>query len=231
MSRIVLARLALDSLAAVLMVAALAYWWLGNLAHEVIGTALFGLVALHAWFNRRWYLGLFRGRYDARRGAAAAVNLAFLVVMAVVLVTSILMSRDVFAFLGIEADFRMRDIHMFASYWAVALLGVHLGLNWLIVMNVTRGALGLRGRHPLRTWGLRAATACIALQGVQASTEMTFGTKLALSHALDMWDFTSQVPRFFVNYGAIIGLYAVIGHYARLLLTGLRRRAPLPPTR
>lgn len=217
-------RLGLDLLAVLLMVAALAYWGFGNFAHELIGTALFALILLHGWFNRHWYGGLFRGRYDARRWTMVVVNLAFLAVMALMLVTSLMISRDVFAFLGLEAGFRLREIHLFAAYWSIAILGAHLGLNWQKVMNMARAILGLRGRSATRTWVLRILAMLIAVQGVFASGAMGFGAKLSLTMALDMWDFSSQTPRFFLNYGAILGLYAVIAHAAMVLLP--RRKSP-----
>lgn len=223
MSRLFLLRLGLDGLAAMLMIAALAYYWLDNLAHEMIGTAVFGLIGLHAWFNRRWYGALARGRYDAGRVVLAAVALGFLAVMAVLLGTSLLVSRSLFAFLGIEAGYSAREGHLFAAYWAVAFLGVHLGLNWQTVMNVVRGRLGLRRRHAARTWTLRAGALAVAAFGGQASSDMTFGTKLAFSYALDMWDFNAETPRFFLNYGAILGLYATLAHYAMALLRQRRR--------
>lgn len=224
MTRYFALRLGLDLLAVLLMIAALAYWGFGNLAHEVIGTALFALIALHGRFNRRWYAALFRGRYDTRRRAMVAVNAAFAATMAVLLATSVMISRDVFAFLGIEAGFRLREIHLFAAYWSTAILGLHLGLNWPKLTNMVRSILGLRGHSSLRIWVLRSLAALIAVQGVLASGEMGFGAKLSLTMALDMWDFTSRTPRFFLNYGAIIGLYAVIAHTAMALLR--RRKSP-----
>lgn len=228
MNRTMLLRLVLDGLAAVLLIASLAYYWLGNLPHEIIGTTVFLLVFLHGWFNRRWYLPLMRGRYDARRAVTAIVNLGFLAVMAVLLVSSILVSRSLFGFLGFDAGFGAREVHMFSAYWVVAFLGVHIGLNWQRVMGLCRNAAGLRGNHSGRAWGLRIIAAAIAVQGVLASSEMMLGTKLSLNYAMEMWDFNAQTPRFFLTYGCILGLYAAVAHYA---LIGLRYRGRAAVTR
>ena len=55
MNRLFLLRLAFDLTAASLLLIGLAYWWLGNIAHEVAGTAMFVLLIVHNVFNRRWY--------------------------------------------------------------------------------------------------------------------------------------------------------------------------------
>ena len=41
MSRVFLMRLGFDLVAAALLLFCLSYWWLGNVTHEVAGTALF----------------------------------------------------------------------------------------------------------------------------------------------------------------------------------------------
>ncbi|MFS8049646.1 hypothetical protein [Rhizobium sp. BR 314] len=46
-------RLVLGFASLALIVLRLAYWWLGNLSHELFGTALFALAIVHNVFNRR----------------------------------------------------------------------------------------------------------------------------------------------------------------------------------
>ncbi|WGD32239.1 DUF4405 domain-containing protein [Ancylobacter sp. WKF20] len=214
-------RLFLDFGAAILLIAGLAYYWLDNLAHELIGSAFFALIAAHAIFNRRWYGALLKGRYDAKRSIAVAVNLTFLGVILILLVSSVGLSRSLLGFAGFDPGYAVRQIHMLAAYWAIACLGVHLGLQWPTVMKIARSALRIRVSNPWRTAFLRMTALTIALYGIRSSFDMTFGSKLVLSYTLDMWDFHTQTLRFFVNFGAIIGLYAALTHYG---LTGLQRR-------
>lgn len=53
MSPFFVIRLLLDFTAAGLLLAALAYWWLDNTSHELIGTGMFILLLSHNVFNRR----------------------------------------------------------------------------------------------------------------------------------------------------------------------------------
>ncbi len=217
-------RLLLDFVAIGLLIACLAYWWLGNLAHEVIGTALFALILLHNVFNRRWYGTVTKGRRDLHRVINITAILCFAGAMLVMLVTSLLISRDLFAFMALDGAFSVRAIHTFTAYWAMLFLAVHLGTRWTTVMHICRYTLGITGQRAWRTWTLRALAAGIALNGALVSSEMGFGTKLMLRYSLDMWDFNAETPRFFVNWLSMIGLYAALTHYALAWLQARRRR-------
>jgi hypothetical protein len=214
-------RLFLDAVQAVLFVAALAYWWQGNTTHEVIGTILIALLIAHVIFHRRWFGALGRGRYDLARRLATGGNLLVLVAMVTLLVTSLLLSRTVFAFLPLEGGMTAREAHILAAYWLVVIVGMHVGLNWWRVMPAMARLLGVTEVSPIRRIVLRVAAALVSAYGVLAIGEMALGSKLINQVTLDMWDFSTDLGRFFFNYAAILGLVATLTHY---LLTWAKRR-------
>jgi hypothetical protein len=211
-------RLVLDFLAVALIIACLAYWWLENLYHELFGTALFALVIMHHVFNRRWYGGVTKRRIDAARLINLVIIFFLAIGMTVMLVTSFLVSRDLFPFTALSGAFAVREIHMFAAYWLLLIIAVHLGTRWSVVMNTVRATLGLSSRNAARTMALRAAALVTALWGVKSSFKMAFGAKLMLTYSLDMWDFNESTFGFFINYASIVGLYAAATHYGLLLI-------------
>lgn len=207
-------RLILDSIAIGLIIACLAYWWLDNLYHELFGTALFALVVAHNVFNRRWFGAVTRRKMDAAR----VVNLVTIVCLAsamiIMLVTSILISRDVAPWLALDSAFAVREIHMFAAYWLLLILAIHVGTRWSFVMATVSAALGISKRSSLRTVLLRLLALGLVGWGVKSSFEMAFGSKLLLSYSLDMWDFNESTAAFFMNYASIVVMYGAITHYA-----------------
>lgn len=221
MSNMFRLRLLLDFLAVGLVIACLAYWWLDNLGHELFGMGLFALVAVHNVFNRRWYGTVSKGRRDPVRIFNIVTIFCLAVAMLIMLVTSLLISRDVFHFLSLDGAFAVREIHMFAGYWLLLIIAVHLGTRWTVVMTVFRGMLGLHEGGLFRTTLARVLALAIVAWGVESSFEMAFGSKLMLTYTLDMWDFTESTLGFFLNYGSIVGLYASITHYG---LVGVRSR-------
>jgi hypothetical protein len=216
-------RLLLDFLAVALIVACLAYWWLDNLSHELFGTVLFALVICHNIFNRRWYGNVRKGRRDTVRLFNIITIVCLAVVMLVMLATSLLISRDLFSFMALDGAFAVREIHMFAGYWTLFIIAIHLGTRWTVVMNTARATLGLTTRSTVRTIALRAAAIVIAIWGVKSSFDMAFGSKLMLTYSLDMWDFNESTLQFFVNYGSIVGLCAVVTYYGLNLIRQVAR--------
>jgi len=206
-------RLLLDFLAVALIIACLAYWWLDNLSHELFGAALFVLVLVHNVFNRRWYGGVAKRRMDATRILNLVTIICLAIGMLVMLVTSLLVSHDLFPFTALSGAFAVREIHMFAGYWVLLIIAIHLGTRWEVVMNVFRTTFDLQQANAVRAWSARILALVVAAWGVKSFSEMAFGSKLMLTYSLDMWDFNESTLGFFLNYGSIVGLFAAVTHY------------------
>lgn len=216
-------RLLLDFTAVGLIIACLAYWWRDNLSHELFGTALFALVIVHNVFNRRWYGAVSKGRRDATRVFNIVTIVGLALAMVVMLVTSVLISRDLFSFLALDGGFAVREIHMFSGYWVLLIIAVHLGTRWAVVMNACRTMFGITNQNLARTIAVRCAAVAIAMWGIRSCFEMAFGSKLMLTYSLDMWDFNESTLGFFVNYASIVGLCVAVSHYTLELVRSVNR--------
>lgn len=221
MSRVFLMRLGFDLVAAALLLFCLSYWWLGNVTHEVAGTALFLLLILHNVFNRRWYAdAATRGRQ--RRGLFnLTATILLLVSMLVLLVTSVLISNALSSIMSAYGGFTVRQIHIAASYWAVILVSIHLGLRWPMLMGVVRGWFGITRPSEIRTLTLRLVAAVIAAYGLGSSQAQALGTKLSIQMTLDWWNFEESVAGFFLHWMAIAGLFIALTYYTKLGLANL----------
>lgn len=224
MNKTFLLRLVLDAVAAGLLLAALAYYWLDNTAHELIGTGMFLLLIVHNIFNRRWYSAIPKARAP-RRLIDVVLTLALLAAMGVLLATSVMISRTVFSFLQLGGGFTARQVHLFAAYWSLAFVAIHLGLRWQRVMHAMRSAFHITGQSAVRTVALRLIAAAIAVHGLRSSFVMGAGTKLALQMSLDGWDFEASAVGFFLNWASIAGLYIFVTHYALMRIQKMKRKA------
>ncbi len=162
MKKLFITRLLLPGCMATLLLLSLAYWWLDNRPHEVFGTALFVMLAWHVGVNRLWFTNLLRGRYDARRTVTALLHLLLIGNMLVLLITSIIISKSLFASLPIPDSIYLRDIHWFSAYWVMIIVGVHLGLHWTRVMAVVRSCLGMTSQSRVAIWALRLTAVAVA---------------------------------------------------------------------
>lgn len=207
-------RLVFDATAASLLLIGLAYWWLGNAVHEVAGTAMFLLVILHNFFNRRWYGSIGRTSRDARGALNASVTLLLLIAMLTLLLTSALISHALPRALTSGGEAFARRIHSFAAYWALIILAIHLGLRWPVIMSAARGLFGISEPSAARAFALRLIAGAIAIHGVWSSFELGVGARLAMEATPDWWDFEAAAAGFFRHCVAIVGLYAALTHYA-----------------
>lgn len=221
-------RLLFDASAAVLFVAALAYWWLGNLAHEAFGLAVFALLAAHNVFNRRWYGRVARLVRRPRGAATVALNLALLAAMLVLAVTSVLISRSLLGELvpggGFGGGLGAVEAHILAAYWAIVLAGAHVGLNWPIVVGWAATALGAWVARPPAAVAAWLVAFAIAAEGLDAFAAHGIGDKLIGRPALVMWDFGAATPAFFADHLAVLALFATAARLAVVIGSRLSRR-------
>ena len=205
-------RLFLDFLAVGLLLAALAYDWLGNAAHEVIGTVLFLLLIAHGIFNRRWYGTIAKGWREPRRAVTKTITLFLLMAMLALVVTSVITSQAVFSFLPLTSTPTSRQIHTLVAYLVLLAVGAHLGLHGPMIMGLVRRWCGVTSNSKFRTFVLRAAAAVIAAYGIHSLLVVDVMSKLFMRVTLEFWDFETSTPAFFLHHVAIVGLCALLSY-------------------
>ncbi|MBD9528915.1 DUF4405 domain-containing protein [Paracoccus sp. PAR01] len=222
-----LTRLLPDAVALALLLVCMGYWWLGNLAHEVTGTAFLLLVGRHVILNRRWFGMIGRGRYDAARLVRLGLNLLIAITMLILLATSVMISETLRGILKLPGIFTLREIHWLAAYWLVVIVGLHIGLHWHIVLAMARTRLPFLQTRVIAGagWGFAILVAGL---GLNSSFVMGLGTRLGFDYSLTMWDFSESTLPYFGHWLAITTLYAVLAHTAVRLLARHRSRFPIP---
>jgi hypothetical protein len=221
-SPVFLLRLTLDFVAVGLFMGAMAYWWLDNSTHELIGTTMFALLFLHNVFNRRWYGGVPKTRRKPRPLLTVVLNLILLVTMVTLLTTSVLISQSLFSGLAVGGS-TARDIHILAAYWAMIIISIHLGMHWSIIMSIVRGLAGLGNPNMVSIVLLRTTAFAAAALGGYTSFALDIGSRLLLIPTMQFWDFHEDTLGFFLHHGSVVALYVCVGHYATVLLQVSRK--------
>ncbi|MEZ3469873.1 MAG: hypothetical protein K1W40_16155, partial [Schaedlerella sp.] len=106
-------KLAVDILMTGALLFLMPYELIGRMAHEWIGTGMLLLFLLHHFLNRRWTGSLLKGKYSPVRILQTA--LVFLALLSILgsIVSGILLSRYVFAFLKWNGAASLaRTLHM-----------------------------------------------------------------------------------------------------------------------
>ncbi|MBD5535215.1 MAG: DUF4405 domain-containing protein [Lachnospiraceae bacterium] len=211
----------------VLMTAALlflmGYQFWGEKAHEWVGAGIFVLFAAHHILNFGWYKNLFRGKYTAFRIFQMSIDMLTLLSMAVLVYSSVVLSRYVFAFLPIESGLVLaRRLHILGSYWGFLLMSLHLGLHWNMVLG------SLKGKRKSDTRSRKAilfiAGLLVALYGGWVFVKRDFATYLFLKSEFVFLDYEEPKIFFYLEYLSLIGMCIFISHYAGKLLQLFKKK-------
>jgi hypothetical protein len=226
----------MNFLAGGLLMVALAYDWLGNVAHEIIGTIMFALLIAHNTFNRRWYARASKGGRNLHGWVNIVVIVLLLSTMLALVVTSLMISRSVFSFLPLTGGYVARQIHGLAAYWVLIIVSVHVGMRWSTVMAAASGWLRISGRSNVRTVFLRTLAAAIAAYAIHSSFVIGIGSRLMAEITMNVWDFGQASLGFFLHITSITVLCGSSAHYAMKLVGMLNlvqngRRGRLPDAR
>ena len=194
----------------------------GDIAHEWLGAGMFGLWIAHHILNRKWYGHLFKGKYTPLRILQTVTDFAVLISALGLMVSGIILSREVFAFLPISGGIAMaRSLHMVSAFWGFVWMAFHLGLHWNMVLGMARNAVGTETSKTLRV-GLRITAVLVAGYGFYAFIKNQFLSYMFLVSSFVFFDFEKPVLLFFTEYIAVMGLMAFLAHY---ISEGLRKLA------
>ena len=205
--------------------ACMAYMLVGEEAHEWIGSGLALLFVMHNALNRKWYAALLTGRYTPLRAFQTAVNLLCLASMAAAAVSGAAMSRYLYdiPFLSGGASLA-RTVHMLAAYWGYCFISLHLGLHWSMMLGMMKNAAAPQRAPRWITPLLRTAGAAAALLGAHALMRHNLLDYMFLRNQFVFFDTERPLCLFFLDYAAIMALWAWLAHYARLALIKVSAR-------
>lgn len=179
--------------------------------HEWIGITLFALFIAHNILNIRWYQSLFKGKYTATRITLATINIALLAAMLCCMVSSVLVSGKVFAFLNLGGARFGRTLHLVSTAWAFVLMSLHLGLHLTPLANK------LKKNNKLLRAG-QIITLTLAAYGIYVFIDRAFYGELFYLTEFKFFDTDQSAAIYFFKTIAMSSTFAVLSHYGKKLL-------------
>lgn len=203
-----LLKITVDIAMTALFLVMMAYHITGNVLHEWLGTMLFVLFIIHHILNWRWYGRIFRGRYTVVRILMTGVNVLLFISMAGMMISGILLSREVFSFLHLRAGMFGRRLHMVSTAWGFCLMAIHLGLHGGIFAGMIK-------KIPNKKAAViaRIAVAVIACYGVYSFVIRQIGERMFLLMEYAFFDYEEPAMRFFADYISILIFFATFTYY------------------
>lgn len=201
----------------ILMTAALpvlmCYSIVGEMAHEIVGVAMFVLFILHHILNFGWVKSLFKGRYGLKRIVGTIVNAAVLVCMIGLMYSSLVISKHIFAFIDIGGTSTARNIHILCAYWGLVLMSVHLG------MHISQIAARVRLKNKVLIWCLRIASALLSAVGIYEFVQLKLTDCLLGRVQFVFVDTSASAVLTALQYACVMVLFAEAGYLLNNVLT------------
>ncbi len=207
--------------AALLFLMGYPFW--GEKAHKWVGAGIFVLFAAHHALNWRWYKSLFRGKYSPMRIFQIGVDILTFLSMAVLMYSSIVLSRYVFAFLPIESGLVLaRRLHILGSYWGFLTMSLHLGLHWNMVLGMIKRKKTVVSRYVHVVCFILGLA--VALYGAWVFAKRDFGTYLFLKSEFVFLDYEESKILYYFDYLSLMGTCIFITHYIGKILRLFKRK-------
>ena len=173
-----------------------------DLVHEILGVALFVLWAIHIFLNRRWYGGIFRGKYNPYRIMQTVINCCILICTIFLMISGIILSNHLFTFLNIQSGLGFARIaHLLSSHWYYLFMSLHIGLHMgRLLQNVAAKILP------------RILLVLVCAYGLYAFIARGVWKYLVLKQQFFFFDLERGYILFAMDYISIIILFATIFH-------------------
>ena len=161
--------------------------------HEWLGIALFTLFIVHTILNFRWYQSLFKGKYTPTRTTSAVINIALFAAMLCCMVSSVLVSGKVFAFLNLGGARIGRTLHLVSTAWVFVLMSQFL-------------------------WAGRIIAVLLAAYGVYVFVDRAFYEELFYLTEFKFFDTDKSAALYFFETIAMSAAFATLSYYGKKLL-------------
>ena len=190
------------------------YQFWGDMAHEWVGAGMFVLLIVHHVLNGSWYKSLFRGGWTPFRLFQLFLDLAVFVAMLGLMISGILLSNHVFAFLDLHGGIAVaRLLHMASSYWGFVLMAMHLGIHWGIFLGLVRQKGKIKEPSRIRGMASLFVGAAIAVYGVMVFLQRNLLTYMLVQTQFVFLDFTESRLLFYLDYLAMMGTCIFLTHF------------------
>lgn len=206
-------KIVIDMIMTILLLFLMARQLTGDFLHEWLGAGMFILWIAHHILNLNWYSQIFKGTYTFTRSLQTVTNFAVLFAMLGLMISGIILSREVFSFLSISGGTALaRTIHICSAFWGFTLMALHLGMHWNMILGMVRKVTKPVVSKKVQII-LHIVAATIAGYGFYAFIKNGWVSYMFLKSSFVFFDFERPVLFFFTEYMAIMGLFIFLAHY------------------
>ncbi len=195
------------------------YELLGSAAHEIIGIIMFVLFVIHHALNINWAKHLAKGKQTPIRVFQNTLALLVLISFAGSIVSGIIDSRHLFAFLNIKSSYAANRIHMLSAYWGFLFMSFHLGFHF----NMLYLIIIKKKQFPQKVKiAFRIIFIFIFAYGIYAFFKRNIADYLFLKNQIFFLGDNEHLLPYLFDYMSIMFSFATLSHF---IFSKLKRNA------
>ena len=163
--------------------------------HEILGTGTIVLFIVHNILNFKFYKNIFNGKYTAKRVVLTLIDLLLLLCMIGIIVSSIIISSDVFAFLKIHTTSFGLKLHMLSTSWGFVIMSLHLGLH----LNGMLNKISAKMKNSVFEYIYYFILILIMGYGIYSFIKLNFISDMLLLNPFKAYDFDESPVIFYIH--------------------------------
>ena len=217
-------KIMVDAAMFVLFLLLMEYHLLPSVAHEWLGISVFVLFIAHNALNYKWYAVLFKGKYTAIRIVQTVVDFLLLVAIIGCIVSGVLISSMVFAWMNISGAMAGRTIHLIATSWTFILMSVHLGLHWAVFVGMTKRIKMPELAATIIKWILRVVVLAVGIYGIVVFVQRAFYEELFLLTEFKQFNYDISAFAYLLQTLAMSATFVSASYYLKKLELFIKKR-------
>ena len=199
-------RMILDVVMTLLFIILMGYYATENEVHEILGTITFILFIIHHVLNIKWYKSIFKGKHNFQRTFHIILNLLLLIAMVGMMVSEIMISADVFAFLDIPTTMFGRRLHMLSTSWGFVLMAIHVGLHITALMQ----KLNSKMKNSTFEYVYYFILVLLVGLGIYSFVNLRVGEDMFLVNDFKFFDYEQSPLLFYLKYVSVLIAIALV---------------------
>ena len=218
-------RIIIDVVMYLLFIILMGHHITGNHIHEILGTGTIVLFIIHNIINVKFYKvifkchslrsdelkkinlvtsesetflrnkNLFKGKYNLKRVFLTLIDILLLFCMIGIIVSSIIISNDVFAFLKIQTTIFGLKLHMLSTSWGFVIMSIHLGLH----LNVLISKINKKMENSTFEYVYYLVFVLILVYGIYSFIKMNFISDMFLLNPFKVYNFDESPFVFYLH--------------------------------
>ena len=167
----------------------------GNHIHEILGTGTIVLFIIHNIINIKFYKIIFKGKYNLKRVFLTLIDILLLFCMIGIIVSSIIISNDVFSFLKIQTTIFGLKLHMLSTSWGFIIMSIHLGLH----LNTLINNINKKMKNGILKYFYYMIFLALIVYGIYSFIKMNFISDMFLLNPFKVYNFDESPFVFYLH--------------------------------